>query len=820
MRVFFSASAFSAAALLTGVAFAQQSQGVRDIRIPGKPSFARVWTVPGSNGPETNYTLSLDGKITATVKNANYDLLLRYQRFDPVADRPSIPAQLQANSDNRLMIVQYWTQGIEDYREAIRDLGGEIHLFLANHANVVELPSSAVDSVRGLSFVRTVVPFHPAFKLEEELLNAIQDQASGPVKVNVLTTRRGGQAPVAQWVRTNGGTVEEISKETHLLTVTVDAEQLPGLARLNSVQWIDRWSAPGADMDIARQLHGAVYVQAQAGFNGGDVRGEVMDVGTEQTHPDFAGRVLQHSPTVPIGAHGTCTTGIVFGSGAGNASATGCLPVATIVTAYSSSFAGGSRYNHSGELVNNALPYKCVFQSNSWGSNQTTQYTSVSQNMDLILFDFQKLSITQSQSNLNNQNSRPEAWAKNIIAVGGINHQNTLTMNDDFWGGASIGPAADGRIKPDLASFYDLILCTDQVGNAGYAAGNYFSNFGGTSGATPITGGHLGLFYDMWDAGIFGNPTPGASVFENAPYNTTAKAFVINTATQWTFSGSTANLTRVHQGWGHADVQRMYDLRNQTYFVDETDVMVQTNARTHLLTVPSGTSELRATLDYRDPPGTTSSTLHRINDLDLIVVAPSNDIYYGNNGLLAAMTSTTGGTPNQVDTVENVYVANPQAGLWRVLVYARDVNQDSHVETPAVDVDYALVVTGVTPPAAGCQPAQVLNRNAGNPLVYTATSPVLGQPVTLSVNTSGFQFATFFGVALPDKRQLDSGTTALINPDSPIVFKVGPIAGPNAMTQVNLPSTCGLVVFSQVKLDNGPGTGFIVTNGLDLVVGN
>jgi serine protease AprX len=812
--------AITAAAILSGIAFAQQTQAVRDIRVPGKPAFASVWTTPGSSGPETNYTLSLDGKVTTTVLNVNYDLLLRFERFDPVADRPNIPQQLQANSDNRLMIVQYWTQGIEDYRDVIRGLGGEVHLFLANHANVVELSPAAADAVRALSFVRAVVPFHPAFRLEEELVTALREGASGPVKVNLLTTRRGGHEPVAQWVRANGGTVDDISRETHLMTVMLDFAKLPGLASLNEVQWIDRWGAPSADMDIARMLHGSVYLQTQTGFTGQGVRAEVMDVGTEATHPDFSGRVLQHSPTVPSGGHGTCTTGIVLGSGAGNAAATGAMPMGTILTAYFTSFAGGSRYSHSGEIVNPGLPYQGVLQSNSWGGSQVTQYTSTSQNMDLILFDFQKLSILQSQSNLNSQSSRPEAWAKNIISVGGINHRNTLTMSDDFWGGASIGPAADGRIKPDMSSFYDQILCTDQVGNAGYAAGNYFSNFGGTSGATPITGGHLGLFYQMWDAGLFGNATPGATVFANAPNNTTAKAFLVNTATQWTFSGTTHNLTRTHQGWGHADLQRMYDLRNVTYFVDETDVMVQNNSRTHLLTVPAGTAELRATLDYRDPPGTTSSTLHRINDLDLLVVAPNNDVYWGNNGLLAGMTSTSGGVANQVDTVENVYIANPTPGLWRVIAFARDVNQDSHVETGALDVDYALVVTGVTPPPAGCQAAQVLNRPANNPNVYTATLPVIGQPVTLSVNTQGRLFATFVGVALPAKRPLDSGTTALIAPESPIIFRVENVPGPVAMTQVTLPSTCGMVIYSQVKLDNGPGQGVIVTNALDLVIGN
>ena len=69
------------------------------------------------------------------------------------------------------------------------------------------------------------------------------------------------------------------------------------------------------------------------------------------------------------------------------------------------------------------------------------------------------------------------------------------------------------------------------------------------------------------------------------------------------------------------------------------------------------------------------------------------------------MWSTAGGSPNNVDTVENVFVQNPTAGTWQVTITAAELNQDAHVETGAVDADYALVVSGVTngpitPPAA------------------------------------------------------------------------------------------------------------------------
>jgi hypothetical protein len=44
--------------------------------------------------------------------------------------------------------------------------------------------------------------------------------------------------------------------------------------------------------------------------------------------------------------------------------------------------------------------------------------------------------------------------------------------------------------------------------------------------------------------------------------------------------------------------------------------------------------------------------------------------------------------------VENVFIQNPASGAWTIEVTAADVNMDGHEETPAWDVDYALVISG------------------------------------------------------------------------------------------------------------------------------
>ena len=106
---------------------------------------------------------------------------------------------------------------------------------------------------------------------------------------------------------------------------------------------------------------------------------------------------------------------------------------------------------------------------------------------------------------------------------------------------------------------------------------------------------------------------------------------------------------------------------------------------------------------WTDPPGTTSASLHRINDLNLKVTSPSHVKYRGNFGLTGGVWSLSGGTADAKNTVENVFVQNPEPGLWTIEVKALEVNQDGHVETPGepYDADFALVVSGVQP-FGGC----------------------------------------------------------------------------------------------------------------------
>ena len=80
------------------------------------------------------------------------------------------------------------------------------------------------------------------------------------------------------------------------------------------------------------------------------------------------------------------------------------------------------------------------------------------------------------------------------------------------------------------------------------------------------------------------------------------------------------------------------------------------------------------------------------------LTSPSGKVFHGNHGLDRQPFSFTGGAPNNVDTVENVWVRLPETGMWQIDVTASDVNQDTHSETGgAPDVDFSLVVFSGAP---------------------------------------------------------------------------------------------------------------------------
>ncbi|MEQ9096707.1 MAG: S8 family serine peptidase [Phycisphaerales bacterium] len=627
-------------------------------------------------------------------QDSHATLKLRYAAFDPIDTVPAVPRVLRADKHPGVYIVQLHDHATDQSRQAITEAGARIGRFLPHNAYIVRMDEHAADAVRSLASVRWVGPFHPAYKLDEPLLQAIVlgTGYATPTRYSIQMLSRGNadQQAVARAIDQMGGQVHGFEPMGFRIEATLTLDQLTAVARRPEVLFIDAKGAPEPDMDIVRLFSGGDRLHG-LGFSGRGVRGEVLDGGLRTSHLDFQARPpLIHTANGPVTAHGTAVYGIVFGDGTADPTKTGMLPEGQGIFASYPELGfldeGPGRYEHTAELVDPDGPYRAVFQTNSWGDPRATDYTTISAQMDDIAF-LNDIVITQSQSNSGDRNSRPQAWAKNIISVGGINHESTVGRIDDFHWSASTGPAADGRVKPDLSHFYDSIETTSSAGPGEYTV------FNGTSASTPIVAGHFGILYQLWGEGVFRDAVePLGDVFSRRPSATTARALMINTAQPWTIGD---DISRDEQGWGPPNVSNLFDARDSLYIVDQSWTLLHSGDRAeYLVAMPPQGAPLRITMAYLDPPGNPAATVHRINDLDLRVTSPSGKVYHGNVGLHEGLFSAPGGSPNSVDTIENVFVQRAEPGLWTVEVLAQEINEDADLSTPGIDAHFSLVIQG------------------------------------------------------------------------------------------------------------------------------
>lgn len=757
--------------------------GRRDVRVvdlSASGGKAILWREEDPNDALIElYALSLNGNEISTIRRVSYEIRLRYSHFDPLTGPPEVENGVQA-SDNAserrsAFIVQFITQPLEEYRAAIKEMGGEVFIYLPDHSHIVQMDQKTRSRVELLPFVRWVGRYHPAYKIDPELLSQLGREQLGTRRYNIMVLRRGGEMhhTVADRIRSVGGDVHTVLPDGFRLEATLDPGQLIDIANDENVLFIDQWSAAESDMDIVRTTSGATQLETIEGFRGEGVRAEVADNGLRQTHTDFQSGspplIHNSSNTNEPNNHGTSTYGILFGRGTVNSSARGMLPEAQGIFADYDFMT--DRYSHTARL--NQPPYNAVFQSNSWGNGLTQNYNTIAAEFDDILFRNDIL-VLNSQSNTGTRSSRPQAWAKNAVSVGGIRHYGTAGFNDDRWAGAaSIGPASDGRIKPDLAHFNDAIHTTANAGNS-----NYVVDFGGTSAATPITAGHFGLFYQMWHSGVFDNAT-GATVFESRPHMMTAKAMMINTAIQWDMTISGTDVRRVNQGFGRVSITNLYGLREKMLIVDEQDVLTALQSKTYYVTVPPDSPDpLKITMAFADPMGNPASTVARINDLNLTVTSPDGTVYRGNNGLGVGqgMWSTPDGTANNVDTVESVFIEVPIAGTWRIDVFAAEINQDARLETPGlIDADFALVASGIARVAPTAASVSVGGR------VLTANGrAIAGSRISISgisgavrtVNTNALGYYMFEGLRAGESYTIEVASKRFTFDPSSIVLRV------------------------------------------------
>ena len=346
------------------------------------------------------------------------------------------------------------------------------------------------------------------------------------------------------------------------------------------------------------------------------------------------------------------------------------------------------------------------------------------------------------------------ATAKNVVTVGAIEQPRFIAnrtwicsdtcVTNSPWkgltdssnqvaafssrGNVGIGMEGDsGRFKPDLVAPGSFVLSarSTQWDQAGYYSStntplvpapdtNYFnvlSNLNesvgphyrfesGTSVSAAEVSGAVALMQEFFEQRLGRTNSPALM-----------KALLINGARAL---GAPYNLEPQtgtnYQGWGLLQVPHAIPsaLTNMTassssmlVFDQEPEEALATGeARTRYVSVASEarTSPLRVTLVWTDPPGNPVAGVKLVNDLDLIVTNLDNDeVFLGNDlsgNFNLPWNPATAPNSDQVNNVENIYLAPGLGGNYSITVSGHRVNVNSvTAHTNGVVQDYALVIS-------------------------------------------------------------------------------------------------------------------------------
>jgi len=611
-------------------------------------------------------------------------ILTKVGHCDPLVNGLPVPPGMNTSPDNTIRLIQAHGRLSSSELEALEAAGAQLLGYLPHHTWVAHVPDRCLPGVKSLPALRWVGDLPAAFRLDPLLAGRSTGDTVVRVECFPDLDGRDHVAEARALVAACSGEILDQHLSLPVLRARVPAEALAPLARLPGVRWVEEWHPPRPAMDNGRYQLGARALHVHQAFDGSGIVGEVKDNGIDLTHPDF-GNLVGTDGDVIVDLHGTGTFGIVFadgGDGTGDSlRARGMMP-------------GGSgvfcswTVNRATSMYNLANEWDGRFQTNSWIAGNSNGFYTGFPREDDIAINIHDITMLYAGGNNGYEPMRisQDCCAKNVIGVGALFHFDNDDPADDFWNGACQGPAADGRVKPDLVAYFDNIFTTDPVGEPGLSDGDYTTMFGGTSGACPMVAGAAGLVYQMLEEGHLGGLPAG----ERA-HTATVKAVLIAHASQYPLDRA----IRFQQGWGMPDVSRVHTAGPNMLVVNGGHPLATGESRTFQVERHAADEPLRITLAWADREAEVLAEIALVNDLDLRVTSPGGTVYHGNRGLFGHLWSLPDGDFDRRNNVENVFIETPEAGTYTVEVLAWNVALDNH-DDPGINQDFSLCATMVS----------------------------------------------------------------------------------------------------------------------------
>jgi hypothetical protein len=641
-------------------------------------------------------------------------------------------------------IIQLGGPTRDEWLDSFRAEGIEVLQYVPHQAFLVYGDAAAIQKAAGHSRVRWVGRYLPEDRIDPVLrdqlaaakgaalrkgLSPIEMKGSERAVFDLAIFARADLNSVAAQVAGIAGTsIKHViplpSNYFNVLRVEMPIDAVEHMAELPDVVRIDAYSTPSREDERSSQIISGNYIGtnaiaaapysplAQFGVDGTNVTVSVVDDGI--TIPGTGGFYITATNTVngPLrgaaagatGGHGHLNASIIAGDapfstldptgyeyGKGVAYKANIVNIPLLVGGYT-----GTEANCYEDTILTAGP-NGVFGSisnNSWGNGTNSNtYDSYTASFDGFVRDassagtIDPILLVFSAGNSGTLGLTRPKVAKNLIAT--ANSENLRTEIsaganniDDMNSTSSRGPAADGRIKPDITA-PGTVITGGRAGSGTSVSGQVNANVSwssGTSHAAPQVAGAAALFTQFWKANNGGaNPSPAL-----------VKAVILNTGQEMNGVGSTLPIPNKDEGWGRMNMQLMLNTGVPMKYVNQSAALSSPgDSVTYTGKVADASKPVRVMLVWTDPPAAAQPAL--INNLDLTVTVGANT-YKGNvltNGL-----SVTGGSADTLNNVETIRLASGVAAGTNISITVNAValNGDGILGNADVtDQHFALV---------------------------------------------------------------------------------------------------------------------------------
>ncbi len=629
--------------------------------------------------------------------------------FDTRVGEPEFPVALTIHTqqDDGYYLIQMTGPIYDAWTEGLRGTGVDIIGYVPNYAYLVRASAQEIAQARSLPFVRWTGIYHPAYKLEKDLLN---NEAS--VRLVVQTFPNEDLDALGQQIIEMG--YEVVDMVDHPLCKTLDiivpAENISDIANIPSVIWIQKWTEPtfaNQNCQWVLQTGWRSSIPSNPGarqiwYNGVLGNGLVLsstDSGITTNHEQY------YDPSYPITSPGVFPNhrkivgyknyqGAVFGDNSAfgyHGTHVNCTIAGNDTTQGSSSYDGMAKQariyfvdigSNSGLVVptnltamydtihlGRGLPYTILQHSGSWGwGNSSGTYLLQDASTDAYAYanpDF--LNLYAAGNEYSGTTIRNPGMAKNVLTVGAMLNSTNSTQIASF---SSRGPTQDGRMKPNIMAPGDGTTLWAGLISAYGGGTNGYSGMSGTSMATPASNGSIGLIRHYLLAGFY--PTGSANTADSVKYQSAALLRSMAMASCDPNVGFT--IPNANVGWGRLDVDSVLffsgDAR-RLIIVDDT-IGVSTGASiTDSFDVNSSIT-LRVCLAWTDTAGASGANPTLVNNLHLELTSPTGTTYRGNI-YSGGQSQSNPSTWDNINAEECVRVNSPTAGLWEITVIGQNV---------------------------------------------------------------------------------------------------------------------------------------------------